>query len=410
MAYTEIAEDTEFTEKSGNAKLEKRNPKSGRGGKTQRFCHDPSTTRPDAPEVSAKKKSGRFGRDDNWCAGAGRRERRRGIHRAKTARWGRVPHFADSVRNDGDVGEVRWLEEEVLEEAREEEDDEEGGDAKEGAEGELVLGGDGETDGVGVAFAKAAAGGARSEIAFPATGVENEDGSDADDAAQEGAEENGEKGSAEAEKGADHGHHFDVAHTHAITFADEFVNDGGGQEEQAAESGAEERVNDSSDAVGESVGQAEPEAIDAQERTGENARGKGQAEAQAEEVDGVREETDEEVGDNKNDEEAAEEEPFEGGQGDAEGVVGEDEVGAGEELDDGVHGRDGEAAVAAFAAEEEPTEDGDVVVGLDGCLAARAAGGGANDGESFGDARDANVEEAADDDAEEEEEKGNHQE
>jgi len=65
-------------------------------------------------------------------------------------------------------------------------------------------------------------------------------------------------------------------------------------------------------------------------------------------------------------------------------------------------------AVAAFAAEDEPAEDGDVVVGLDGRLATRAAGGGANDGESFRDAGDANVEEAADDDAEEEEEEGNH--
>lgn len=297
-----------------------------------------------------------------------------------------------------------------MEEAREEEDDEEGGEAQEGAEGELVLGGDGETEGVGVAFAKAAAGGARGEIAFPATGVENEDGSDADDAAQEGAKENGEEGSAEAEKGADQEHHFDVAHAHAIALANEFVNDGGGQEEQAAESSAEEGVNDSSNALRESVGQAEPEAIDAQGRTRENARGEGQAEAQAEEVDGVREETDEEVGDDENDEEAAEEEPLEGGEGDAEDVVGEDEVGAGEDFDDGVHGRDREAAVAAFAAEEEPTEDGNVVVGLDGSFAARTAGGGADDGESFGDARDANVEEAADDDAEEEEEEGDHQE
>jgi len=298
----------------------------------------------------------------------------------------------------------------VLEEAREEEDDEEGGDAEEGAKGELVLGCDDQADRIGVAFAQAAAGGARGEIAFPATGVENEDGSDADDATEEGAEENGEEGSAEAEEGADHGHHFDVAHTHAIALADEFINDGSGEEEQAAKSGAEEGVNDSSDALWESVGQAEPEAIDAQERTGENARGEGQAEAQAEEVHGVGEETDEEVSDDENDQEAAEEEPLEGGQGDAEGVVGEDEVGAGEELDDGVHGRDGEVALAAFAAEKKPTEDGDVVVGLYGGLAAGAAGGRADDGESFGDARDANVEEAADDDAEEEEEEGDHQE
>jgi ribosomal protein L12E/L44/L45/RPP1/RPP2 len=64
--------------------------------------------------------------------------------------------------------------------------------------------------------------------------------------------------------------------------------------------------------------------------------------------------------------------------------------------------------VAAFAAEEKPTEDGDVVVGLDGALAARAAGGGADDGEAFGNAGDANVKEAANDDAEEEKEERNH--
>jgi len=245
----------------------------------------------------------------------------------------------------------------VLEEAREEEDDEEGGDAEEGAEGELVLGCDDQAERTGVAVAKAATSGARGEIAFPATGVENDDGNDADDAAKKGAEENGEEGSAEAEKGADHGHHFDVAHTHAIALADEFVNDGGGQEEQAAEGGAEEGVNDSGDAVRELVGQAEPQAINAQERTGENTRGEGQAEAEAEEVDGVREETNEEVSDDENDQEAAEEEPLEGGKRDTKGAVGKDEVGAGEELDDGVHRRDGEVALATFTAQEEPTED-----------------------------------------------------
>ena len=66
--------------------------------------------------------------------------------------------------------------------------------------------------------------------------------------------------------------------------------------------------------------------------------------------------------------------------------------------------------MTTIAAEEEPTEDGDIVVGLDGGFAARAAGGGADDGESFGDARDANIQEAANDNAEEEEEEGDHQE
>lgn len=189
----------------------------------------------------------------------------------------------------------------MLEEAREDENDEECGETEERAEGKLILGGDEEAEGVGVAVAEAATGGAGGEVALPAGEVENKDGADANDAAEERAEENGEEGSAEAEKGADQEHHFDVAHAHAIALANELVNDGGGEQEQAAESSAEEGVNDSSDALREFVGQAEPEAIDAQERTGENAGGEGQAEAQAEEVNGIGEESDEEVGDDEND-------------------------------------------------------------------------------------------------------------
>ena len=298
----------------------------------------------------------------------------------------------------------------MLEEAREDEDDEEGGDTEEGAEWELVLGGDDEAERVGVAVAQTTTGGACSEIALPADEVKHDDAADANNAAQECAEENGEKGSPEAEKGADHGHHFDVAHAHAIALANEFVSGGGGQEKHAAERSAQEGINDTRDAMREFVWQAEPQAIDTQERTGENARGEGQAEAQAEEGHSVGEETDEEVGDDENDQQAAEEEPLEGGQGDAEGVVSEDEVGAGEEFDDGIHGGNGQAAMAAFATQEEPTEDGNVVVGLDGDSAARAAGSGADNGEFFRDARDADVEEAADDDAEEKEEEGDHQE
>jgi len=305
---------------------------------------------------------------------------------------------------------MRRLEEEVVEEMREGVDDEEGSDAKERAEGELVLGGNGQAEGIGVAVAEAAACGARGEIALPSGKVKNEHGGDANDAAEEGAKENGEEGSAEAEEGADHGHHLDVTHAHAIAMANEFVEDGGAQEEKTAEGGAEEGVNDSGDAVREFVGQGEPQAKDAQEGAGEDAGGEGQAEAQAEEGDGVGEEANPQVGDDENDQQTAEEKPFEGGQGDAEGVVGEDEEGSREELNDGVKGRDGQSARAAFAAQEEPTEDGDVVVGFDGGFTTRAAGSRADDGEGVRDAHDANIQEAANDDAEEEEEEGDHQE
>ncbi len=296
----------------------------------------------------------------------------------------------------------------MVEKAREGVDDEEGGDAEEGAEGELVLRGDGQAEGIGVAFAKAAAYGACGEIALPSGEVKNEDGGDADDAAEEGAKENGEECSTEAEEGADHGHHLDVTHAHAIAMANEFVEDGGAQEEKTAEGGAEKGIHNASGAMGEIAGQGEPQAKDTQEGAGEDAGGEGQAEAQAKEGDSVGEEADTQVGDDENDQQTAEEEPLEGGQGDAEGVVGEDEEGSREELNDGVEGRDGKSARAAFAAQEKPTEDGDVVVGLDGVLTTRAAGSGADDGEAVRDAQDANIQEAANDDAEEKEEEGDH--
>ena len=65
-------------------------------------------------------------------------------------------------------------------------------------------------------------------------------------------------------------------------------------------------------------------------------------------------------------------------------------------------------AIAAFAAEKDPTEDGDVVVRLDGCLTARAVGRWGNNGFAFRNAGDANIQEAADDDAEKEKEERNH--
>ena len=50
------------------------------------------------------------------------------------------------------------------------------------------------------------------------------------------------KAPAEAEKSADHWHHLYVAHAHAIALTNEFVNYGGGPEQQAAERGAEKGV------------------------------------------------------------------------------------------------------------------------------------------------------------------------
>ena len=85
-------------------------------------------------------------------------------------------------------------------------------------------------------------------------------------------------------------------------------------------------------------------------------------------------------------------------------VVGENKESAGKEFDDGVHRRDGEGAGAAFAAEKQPAEDRHVVVGLDGVWQRGQREAGGTMEIAFRNARDANVQEAADDDAEEEKE------
>ena len=65
-------------------------------------------------------------------------------------------------------------------------------------------------------------------------------------------------------------------------------------------------------------------------------------------------------------------------------------------------------AIAAFPTEENPSENRDVVVRLDGRLAARAMRSRRNDGDAFRNAGDANIQEAADDNAEEEKEERDH--
>ena len=65
-------------------------------------------------------------------------------------------------------------------------------------------------------------------------------------------------------------------------------------------------------------------------------------------------------------------------------------------------------AATAFAVEEQPAEHGDVVVRLDWRFASRTFRTRRDDGNSFRNARDANIQKAADTDAEEEKEKRDH--
>ena len=74
----------------------------------------------------------------------------------------------------------------------------------------------------------------------------------------------------------------------------------------------------------------------------------------------------------------------------------------------GYIGEMGRAQLRHLAAKEQPAEDGDVVVGLDRLEAARAARAWGNNGDTFRNAMDTDIQEAADDDAEQKKEEGNH--
>src|ERR1700739_891797 len=65
-------------------------------------------------------------------------------------------------------------------------------------------------------------------------------------------------------------------------------------------------------------------------------------------------------------------------------------------------------AISAFAAQQQPAKNRDVVVGLDGAFAARTVGCRRNDGNAFRNARDANIQEAAKNNAEKEKEERDH--
>ena len=90
------------------------------------------------------------------------------------------------------------------------------------------------------------------------------------------------------------------------------------------------------------------------------------------------------VGEDEDDDDRGEDDPFESSEGEAESEKAEKEEQAGEKFDGGIHGRDTRAALPAFAAEDEIAEDRNVVIGANGGAAVSAGGGGKNDGFSGG--------------------------
>ena len=287
-----------------------------------------------------------------------------------------------------------------------EEDDEQRGNAEKCSEGELIAAGDRPANaGDG---AEALAVGAFSYFRFPPGEEKNCDEKKADDASKESAEKKREKCALDAEESADHEHHLDVAHSHAFAAADKFIERSGGKEEKAAGCGAEECAGNAEDCrapgkEGKVVDKAQACRIDCGQANGES-----KAETETEKVYGVGKNSDAEIGDSEDDDEAHEKEPFERFRRKAESVITSDKEEAGEQFNCGVHRRDGIAASAALAAEPEPGKDGNVVVGFDWRFALGAARAGRHDGQAFRDPRDADIQKAADDETEKKKEGYDH--
>ena len=110
------------------------------------------------------------------------------------------------------------------------------------------------------------------------------------------------------------------------------------------------------------------------------------------------------VGENEHDHQRRKNGPLQGFRREAEGAIASQKSNAGEEFDQGIHRRDFRFAGAAFAAEEQVADHGNVVVGANGRAAFGASRRGHHDRFALGDSDDADVQEAANDQPEEEHE------
>src|SRR5579871_2539600 len=253
-----------------------------------------------------------------------------------------------------------------------EKNDQQRRDTEERSERELILAGDGPAeiaDGAEIAAACTLC-----ERELPARCVKGKDDGATDDAAEQRAEENREKCAAQAEKRADHGHHFHVAHPHAFAPAPQFVERGDAPEQKAAERGSQQTV-DQADEVRRwnPVEQLDAGEVDKLCVGWWHERGEKESEDEARPIHKIGQESYAKIGDGQDDDDTGERDPLNGSVADDVFEIAHDKQAAGREFDQRVHGRDRKTAGAASTPQPEPAEDGDVVVGLDRGLAPGAA-------------------------------------
>jgi hypothetical protein len=259
--------------------------------------------------------------------------------------------------------------------------------AKKRAKRQLVAAGNGPTDGGNAAQSHFA--GALGQRLLPARSKKNADNGKANHGAKKRAQQDCEEGAAESEERAHHEHHFDVAEAHTIAVAHDFVKPRRKPEQACTEDRSEQSIEDARSPARQVDVATQEQSSDAVDRR--DVGGEDQAKPYTEPVHDVRENSFAEIGYDKNDQDAGKEGPLQSGKRQTETQVARDEKKRGEEFDSRVHGRNRGLAIAAFAAQHKPADDGDVVIRLDAAGTVGAAGTRGHNRRAFGNPRDADV-------------------
>src|SRR5262249_30986629 len=184
------------------------------------------------------------------------------------------------------------------------------------------------------------------------------------------------------------------------------IESGSAPEKHAAKGGAESGIQNADRGFGKPAMQDANAEDVARAIIHADEKGKNHPESKSGPGDDIGEEAHADVSDSEDDDEARKRNPLAGFRSESEAKKTTDEEKSGEQLNEGIHRGNRELAGAAFPAEPKPAEDWDVVVGLYGREAARAARDRRHDGNALGNARDAHIQEASHEDAEQEEKRG----
>ena len=216
----------------------------------------------------------------------------------------------------------------------------------------------------------------------------------------------GQDGEPQAKECAHHGHELYIAEPHSLDAAPAEIGGPDSVEERRADERAEGRVHQGEEAPGNAGTDGKVNGSgqeQGQQVIDGNEKGNQQAETESRESHLVGQQVRFGVGEDQPKQKKAENHAFQRGEREPEMPIAGQEQKAGEEFDHHVTGSDFFFAVATTPAQDQPTEDGDIVIKVDGLLAMGARRSWPDHGEAAGQAVNAHVQEAAEKQSEDEE-------